>query len=327
MRIEETTGILTFTLVCMLAVLTGVLAAPGLIFGQLLQEIRIGSSDISFSNFTVYYARDRKFFKKEGLDPKIIIVKTEAALPALSTGELDYTTFSTSTIDAALRGMPLRLVAVTLQQPVVSLVVREGIKHVSDLKGKKLGISSYGGLIHVAAVYTLKHYGLSPKDVTLLATGPGVTGLAALRKGVIDAAVLGSPHDLQAVKEGFKALLDIGTIYKLPFGGISTTLTKIRENPREVKKVIMAVLQATKFVVDPQNKDDVINYTAAFFKVDRSSAAEFYRRLVPALNPSGIVDRDRITLAIDSAVERGLIDRPLDPDAVVDFSFAKELGS
>ena len=52
---------------------------------------------------------------------------------------------------------------------------------------------------------------------------------------------------------------------------------------------------------------------------------EFYRRLVPSLNPSGIVERDKIKLVIDNAVDRGLTDKPLDPDAVTDFSFARQV--
>lgn len=32
-------------------------------------------------------------------------------------------------------------------------------------------------------------------------------------------------------------------------------------------------------------------------------------------------------ILIDSAVERGLTNKPLDPDAVVDFAYAKEVGS
>jgi hypothetical protein len=52
---------------------------------------------------------------------------------------------------------------------------------------------------------------------------------------------------------------------------------------------------------------------------------EFYRRLIPSLNPSGIVERDKIKLVIDSAIERGLTDKPLDPDAVIDFSIVKQL--
>ena len=96
--------------------------SPGLGPAQPLKEILIGSSNISYTNFSTFYARDRKFFEKEGLSPKIIVVKTEAALPAMATGQLDYTTLTTSTIEAALVGMPLRLVAVANQQPLWGVV-------------------------------------------------------------------------------------------------------------------------------------------------------------------------------------------------------------
>jgi len=77
-----------------------------------LAEVRIGSSDISFSNFSTFYARDRGLFEREGIDAKLILVKTEAAVAAQSAGDLDYTTFSTSVIDAAVKGIPARLVAI-----------------------------------------------------------------------------------------------------------------------------------------------------------------------------------------------------------------------
>ena len=44
------------------------------------------------------------------------------------------------------------------------------------------------------------------------------------------------------------------------------------------------------------------------------------------LSPTGMVDRDKIKLVIDSAVERGVTNKPVDPDAVEDFSFARDLG-
>jgi ABC-type nitrate/sulfonate/bicarbonate transport system substrate-binding protein len=85
---------------------------------QALKEIRIGTSDVTSTNFSIYYAKDRRFFEREGLDPKMIIVKAEAILAALSAGELGYTTFSTSAVEATLVGMPFRLVAVANEQPV-----------------------------------------------------------------------------------------------------------------------------------------------------------------------------------------------------------------
>lgn len=294
--------------------------------GQALKEIRIGSSDVTSTNFSTYYAKDRRFFEKEGLDPKMIIVKTEAILAALSAGELGYTTFSTSAVEATLIGMPFRLIAVANEQPVWGLVVPKSVNHVSELRGKKIGVSSFGGTIYSGAIYVLKHFGLTPKDVTFLAIGNTLTRVAALKKGAIDAAVIAAPGDIVAAKEGFKILLDVGSIYRAPMGGISTTANRIHDDPAEVRKVVRAVVGASRAIKNPQNKDDVVAYIGSLFRLDRASAEEFYRRLLPSLSTSGVVDRDKIQLVVDSAMERGLTNKPSDPNRLVDFSFAKELG-
>jgi len=290
-----------------------------------LAEVRIGSSDISLSNVSTFYARDRGLFEKEGLDARLILVKTEAALAAQSAGDLDYTTFSTSVIDAAAKGIPARLVAVTVKQPAVGLVVHKGIENVADLKGRKVGVSSFGGLLHVAALYVLKHYGLSSKTVTILATGPGTLGIAALKTGSIDAAFLPAPYDMRMAREGFTLLLDVGTLYQLPFGGISATPAKIRDKPGEVERVIRAVVQAGRLIADPKNSEDAMGYIMRLFKLDRTLADPFYRRLVGSLSLNGMVETDKIRLAIESAVERGVIEKPVDPAMVADFSIARRI--
>ena len=133
---------------------------------QPLKEIRIASSStIGYTNLSTFYARDAKFFEKEGYDVKIVVVQTSAALAALAAGSVDYTTLSTSAIEATLKGMPLRLIAATVQYPVQGLVVRKEIMQVAELKGKKLGISSYGGTTYATAVNVLKHYGLNRKHI------------------------------------------------------------------------------------------------------------------------------------------------------------------
>jgi NitT/TauT family transport system substrate-binding protein len=319
-------GFFAYTLFTFLGLLVTHLVFPDMAAPQALQEVRIGSSNISATNFCTFYARDRKFFQKEGLDAKIIIVRSEVALTALIAGNLDYTTLSTTAMEGTLRGMPLRVVAITNQYPLIGLVVQDKIKQVADLKGKKLAVSSFGGSVYSAALYLLKNYGLKPQeDVAILASGTNTARMAALKQGAVDAALISSPDDLRAAKEGLKLLLDVGTIYKLPFGGVSTTVAKIKENPTEVKRVVNAVVQATKAMAEPKNRDDVINYIVSFFKLDRDTASEFYDRLIPSLSPTGIVGREQIKLVIDSAVERGLTDKPLDPDAVSDFSIAKQL--
>ena len=293
---------------------------------QSLKEIRIGSSNISVTNVCAFYARDRKFFEAEGFDAKIIIVKTEAALAALAAGDLDYSTLSTSSIEATLKGMPLRVIAVTNKHPLLGLVVRKGINRVADLRGKKLSVSSFGGATYGAAVYLLKNHGLRPKeDVTILAGGTNSIRISAVKQGTVDAALLSSPEDIKAAAEGLPILVDVGNDYRLPWGGISATQTKIRRSGAETEKFVRAVLRATRAITEPQNKNDVTSWVGKFFNLDEKVSDEFYRRLIPSLNPSGIVERDKIKLVIDSAIERGLTDKPLDPDAVTDFSIAKQL--
>jgi NitT/TauT family transport system substrate-binding protein len=310
-----------------LAVITWVFSYLPPAGAQALKEIRIGTSDVTSTNFSIYYAKDRGFFEKEGLDPKMIIVKAEAILAALSAGELGYTTFSTSAVEATLVGMPFRLVAVANEQPVWGLVVPKSVNQVSELRGKKIGVSSFGGTIYSGAVYVLKHFGLSSKDVTFLAIGNTLSRIAALKKGAIDAAVIAAPGDILAAKDGFKILLDVGSVYRAPMGGVSTTASRINEDPAEVRKVVRAVVGASRAIKNPQNRNDVIDYIGTLFKLDKLSAEEFYRRLMPSLSTSGVVDRDKIKLVVDSAVERGLTSKPPDVNRLVDFSFARELGS
>lgn len=308
-----------------LVVLSILIAAP-FAAAQPLKEIRIGSSDITVSNLCTFYARDRKFFEAESIDVKIVIVKTEAALAALTLGDLDYSTLSTSSIEGTLKGLPLRLIAVTNRQPLLGLLVRKGINSVAELRGKKISISSFGGAIYGAAVYLLKNNGLRPKeDVIILAGGSNQARSVALKQGAVDAALLSSPDDIRAAGEGFRILLDVGNEYRLPWGGISTTTAKIRTNAPEVEKVLRAILRATKAITDSHNRDDVTGWIGKFFKLDWPMSEEFYRRLVPTLSPTGIVERDKIKLVIDNAVERGLTDKPLDPDAVTDFSITRQL--
>jgi NitT/TauT family transport system substrate-binding protein len=291
-----------------------------------LKEVRVGSSNISVTNVVAFYARDRKFFEAEGFDVKMIIIRTEAALAALASGELDYATLSTSAVEGALKGMPIRLIAVTNKYPLQGLVVRKGIGSIADLRGRKLSVSSFGGATYGVALYLLKSHGLRPKeDVAIIAGGSNPARVAAVKQGIVDAALVSAPDDIRMAAEGMNILADVAMDYRLPWGGLSATQTKIRTARQDTEKFVRAALRATRAITEPQNKSDVTAWIGKFFKLDERVADEFYRRLVPSLNPSGVVERDKVKLIVDSAIERGLTDKPMDPDAVSDFSIARQM--
>ena len=136
-----------------------------------------------------------------------------------------------------------------------------------------------------------KRTDLSQKDVTVLATGDNMSRIAALKYGSVDAALIAAPGDIKVAEEGYPILLDAGTIYKLPMGGVSTSLAKIQENRDEVRKVVGAVVRATKFIIDPQNKEDVVNYIRTF--QTRQRRRRKIIKIVPSLSSTGVVDRDK----------------------------------
>jgi hypothetical protein len=119
--------------------------------------------------------------------------------------------------------------------------------------------------------------------------------------------------------------MDAGSVYKLPNGGMSTTVNKIRQNAAEVRRVVRALILATKFFAEPRNKPETIKYLSRVFNLDPASTEEFYRRFLPSLSPTGIVEMDKIKLIVDGAIDRGLINKAVDPEGLVDFSFARSL--
>src|SRR5438874_13113295 len=74
-------------------------------------KIRIGYPDFNSSTFTLPLAQLRGFFQEEGLQAELIRIRSAVAIPALTSGEIDYHTVVSPALAAALRGIPVRLVA------------------------------------------------------------------------------------------------------------------------------------------------------------------------------------------------------------------------
>src|SRR5262249_3539497 len=119
------------------------------------------------------------------------------------------------------------------------------VKRVEDLKGKKFGISSFGGTPHSEAIMILRKHGMNPeKDVIFLQIGGSSSRYAALDSGSIDAAMLTPPFNKLATKRGFNEILSFNEIMNIPLGGLAVHTQKIKEKPDEIIKMIKAILKS-----------------------------------------------------------------------------------
>src|SRR5262249_37092837 len=135
-------------------------------------KIKMGFPDPSASFLSLPLGQKAGFFSKEGIQADLIRIRSTIALTALISGEIDYHTVIAPGIAAAIRGVPVRVVACYTPSIAAALVARAEFKSIQALRGKTIGLNSFGGGLEGTARLMFKHLGLDPdKDVKFLATG------------------------------------------------------------------------------------------------------------------------------------------------------------
>ena len=136
------------------------------------------------------------FFKQEGLKVNALFnAGGGAALQQVSGGRADFGLSSPENLwNGIAAGMPIRGFALVLTNSIyhlgVGVPVGSPIKSVSDLKGKKIGVSSFTSGSYPSAQAKIAAAGLNPKtDVTFVPIGTGGPAAQAIQSGQVAAAV------------------------------------------------------------------------------------------------------------------------------------------
>jgi NitT/TauT family transport system substrate-binding protein len=139
------------------------------------------------------------YFKQEGLEVELMNEAAgQTAEEALIAGQVDGVVgFYDHTIDIQSKGKKIESVvqfaAVPGEQLVVSDKLKDQIKTVADLKGKKIGVTGLGSSTNFLANYLVTKGGHTTKEYTPVAVGAGKTLIAAMEQGRIDLAVTTEP--------------------------------------------------------------------------------------------------------------------------------------
>src|SRR5215813_11973567 len=134
-------------------------------------KVRIGYPEASGTYLSLPLGQTG-FFQKEGLQPEFIRIRSTVALTALLSGDLDYHSVLGPAVAAAVRGVPVKIVACFTPRAATTIIALPQFKSIEDLRGKTIGINSVGGGLEGQARLMFKHFGLdADRDVKLLATG------------------------------------------------------------------------------------------------------------------------------------------------------------
>jgi NitT/TauT family transport system substrate-binding protein len=248
------------------------------------------------------------------------------AITALATGDVDYCQLFGAVVGGAVAGLPVRIVAGFLDNWPMTLIAQPELKTLKDLKGKTLGISSFGATPDVGARLMIKQAGIDPeKDIKILALGSDAARLTALKQRIVDVVVISPPADAQMERQGYKILARAYELFSFPYLGLGTHLKKIREKPDEIRRVIKATIRANRFIRD--NRDEAVRALIAWGKVEPEFAYASYDALRNLFNADGAVPEDGLKLVIDQARRSAKVTREVAPSEVVDLSFLRQAQS
>jgi NitT/TauT family transport system substrate-binding protein len=261
-------------------------------------RIRIGVTNNNLTYLSAGVALKRGFFKLEGLDPEIIRMTPNVSVIALTNGDVDYSMLFGLVVRSAIRGLPLRVVANFMDSSPLALIARPQYKSVKDLKGKTLGVSTFGATPDIAARMVFKHSGIDPdKDIKILALRTDEARIAALKEGIVDVIVIAPPADTEMRKAGFSLVARIDEVFKFPYVGLGANVKKIKEKADEVKRTIKAMIKANRYI--RENRDGAIQVLSEWGGTKFEYAT--YDSSWKVFNPDGSMSEDGLRLVVEQA--------------------------
>jgi NitT/TauT family transport system substrate-binding protein len=157
-----------------------------------LTKFRFVHLEANGSQAVPFIAKEAKVFEKNGLDVELIrIGGGSRVIQAMLAGEIRIAHGSSlAVVEANLAGADLVIIASTVNVATFHMMVAPTIKAPSNLKGKKIAISRFGGQTDTLTRYLLERWKLDPsKDVTLLQSGGGAETAAAMVSKAMDASL------------------------------------------------------------------------------------------------------------------------------------------
>jgi ABC-type nitrate/sulfonate/bicarbonate transport system substrate-binding protein len=293
-----------------------------------LTRVRIGLAARSTTSMPFFVARERGFFREEGLEAELIVMQAIQTIQATLGKSTQFASATGSAVSAAVSGAEVKVVLAVTDRPSFDLIVQPDITSVQQLRGKKIGTGGVGSLSEILSRRILTAHGVRPEEVTILTTGPSHVTYMSLKAKVIDAAPLQMPLTFTAQDEGFRKIVEAGSVYRSVQGGLATSKAVLSEQPGLVAKVARATLRAIRLIkADRKYAIDFIKGPWLDIGKDPERiAARVYDVAAPALLDNGLVGEEIQREMIADASVRVKPAQPVLPQQVFDFSIVHRVG-
>ena len=296
------------------------LAALGLMAGQASAQtlekpkltIGVGGKPLLYY-LPLTIAESRGFFKEAGLQ-----VETNdfgggsRALQALLGGSVDVVTGAYEhTIRMQTKGQDVRAVLELGRFPGIVLAVKKDkaaqIRTPADLKGMKIGVTAPGSSTNFFVNALMAKAGANPKDAAFIGVGTGLSAVAAMKKGEIDAMSNLDPVISKLEADGDVVIMadtrtEAGT--RAIFGGSNPAAVVylkndfIEKNPNTTQAIVTAFYKALQWIAAASPDDIAKAVPEAYYLGDRDLYLRAVKASAETYSRTGIIQLDGMKSAL-----------------------------
>ena len=227
----------------------------------------------------LWAAKEFAIFGKYGLnvDP-VAITGGAIGMQALLGGSIQVASIAAmGPINTVLAGGEPVVVGSVLNKYLLKIVARNEIQKPSDLIGKKIGITSFGGANEFGILLALKEWKIPRNAITLLATGAAPSRVASVQAGGTDATVLPYSNAIMAAGKGLNTIGDLGELVpEFPDRLIIVSRSFLKKDREIVKRYIQALSESIIMFKTNGDREKGITDFGKLLRVNRKQAEEIY---------------------------------------------------
>jgi ABC-type nitrate/sulfonate/bicarbonate transport system substrate-binding protein len=290
-----------------------------------VEKVTIAHSvQLSATIAPLLYGIHRGFFRDENIDLEYRMLRTDIGVKAIINNEIDYLYSAGTAIRASIRGLPIRALSYDLERLPHFLMGRPGVKSANDLRGKIIGVSSFGASGDVAARACLRSMGIDlKKDVTIVSMGSDAIRYNAIKAGSVEAIIMPLPRNILLKKEGFAELCYAGGIFKGAVSGVVATTDRIRNKPDQARAVLRGMLKTSRSL--KKDRGDFVDFLVSRVKLERDVAEETATVLIDGQTKNGIIEENDLQAVIDAERQLMQFDKPVKVSDVADYSLVRDI--
>jgi NitT/TauT family transport system substrate-binding protein len=251
------------------------------------EPIKVAYSGVSAAGTPLWLAKDEGIFAKHGLEADLVTVRSAPIqVSALVSNEVQFVRGSVSSmLTAAAQGAKLKILfSLFAERASYDFLVSPSITRPIDLRGKKIGVQDFSGLLWTLTMLSLREMGLDPqKDkISIQAIGDSTVIAQSLASGLIDGAALDKLQSVRLQGLGVKVLFDLSRI-AFPSSPFMSAEVFIQQNPEVVEKFVKALIEASAIM--RAQKERGLAVLQKHIKADRQLAEIGYKNLLEDLTP------------------------------------------